>query len=78
MGECAEYDQLREGMRFKEIIRELTNGLGQWQITKTIRNAYVDISDLTEANKVWLYFMNFVLTPLKHVSIVRQDRAILL
>ena len=31
-----------------------------------------------EVNKVWLYLVNFVLTPSKHVSIVRQDYAILL
>ena len=31
-----------------------------------------------EANKVWFYFVNFVLTPSKHVSTMRQDRAILL
>ena len=56
----------------------MTNGLGQWQRTKTIRNAYIDRGDLIEANKVWLYFVNYVLTPSKHVSIVRQDHAILL
>ena len=31
-----------------------------------------------EVKKVWFYFINFVLTPSKHVSIVRQNHAILL
>ena len=31
-----------------------------------------------EVNKVWFYFVNSVVTPSKHVLIVRQDRAILL
>ena len=31
-----------------------------------------------EANKVWFYFVNSVLTPSKHVSTVRQDHVILL
>ena len=70
--------KLQESPKFKEIVRELTNGLGQWQRTKTISNANIDRGDLTEANKVWFYFFNSVLTPSKHVSIVRQDRAILL
>ena len=56
----------------------MTSGLGQWQRTKTFRNAYIDRGDLTEANKVWFFFVNSVLTPSKHVSIMRQDCAILL
>ena len=47
--------------------------MGQWQRTKTICNAYIDRGDLTEANKVWFYFVNYILTPSKHVSTVRQD-----
>ena len=78
MGECAEYDQLLESPKFEQIVRELTNSLGQWQRTKTIYNVYIDRGDLTEANKVWFYFVNSILTPSKHVSTVRQDRAILL
>ena len=52
--------------------------MGQWQRTKTIYNAHINRGDLTDANKVWLYFVKSVLTPSKHVSIVRQDRSILL
>ena len=36
------------------------------------------MGDLTEANKVWFYFINSVFTPSKHVSIVRQYHTILL
>ena len=78
MGECVEYDQFHESPNFEEIVKELTNGLGQWQRTKTIHNAYSDRGDLTEVNKLWFYFVNSVLTPSKHVSTVRQERAILL
>ena len=78
MGECAEYEQLQKSPSFEEISRELTNVLGQWQRTKTIRNAYIDKGDLIETNKVWFYFINSLFKPLKHVSIVRQDYALLL
>ena len=78
MGECVEYDQLQESPKFEETIKELINGLGQWQRTKTIRNTYIKKGDLTEANKVWFYFVNYVLTPSMHVSTVRQDCVILL
>ena len=64
--------------RSSKIFRELTNSLGQWQRTKTIRNSYIDRGGLTEVNKVWFYFVNSVLTPSKHISTMRQDRAILL
>ena len=37
VGDYIEYEQLQESPRFEEISRELTNGLGQWQRTKTIR-----------------------------------------
>ena len=78
VGDCTEYELLQESPKFEEIDKELTRGLGQWQRTKTICNAYIDQGDLTKINKVWFYFINFVLKPSKHVSIVRHDRAILL
>ena len=78
VNECVEYDQLQESLKFEEIARELTNVMGQCQRIKTIRNTYINIGDLIEANKVWFYFFNSILTPSKHVSNMRQDRAILL
>ena len=78
VGECVEYDELQESPKFEEIVKELTNSLGQWQRTKTIFNAYINGGNLTKVNKVWFYFVNFVLTPSKHVTTMRQDRVILL
>ena len=63
---------------FEEIVRELTDGQGQWQRTKTISNTYLSRGDLTEVNKVWFYFINSVFKTSKHVSTMRQDRALLL
>ena len=34
--------------------------------------------DLTKVNKVWYYFINSLFKPSKHVSTVRQDRALFL
>ena len=78
VSECKGYDQLQESPKFEEIIKDLIDDLGVWQRTKTIRNPYIDRGDFSEVVKVWFYFVIFVLTPSKHVSIVRQDRAILL
>ena len=41
-------------------------------------HAYINKGDLTEIGKVWFYFINYVLKPSMHVSIMRKDRAILL
>ena len=78
VGECVEYEQLQKSPSFKEITREVTNGLRQWQMTKTIRNAYIDKGDLTETNKVWFYLINSVFKPSKQISTMRQNRALLL
>ena len=63
MSDCKEYNQLQENSKFEEIVKELTEGLGVWKMTKTILNAYIDKEDLSEAVKVWFYFINFFLTP---------------
>ena len=78
MNDCKEYEQLQENPKFEEIIKELTDGFRYGKGPKTIRNAYIDKGDLSEAVKVWFYFINFILTPSKHVFTMRQDRAILL
>ena len=66
-GDCAKYDQLEESSKFEEIVKELTNGLGQWQRTKTIHNAYIDKGDLIQANKVWFY-LSIMLSPPRSMS----------
>ena len=77
-GDCTEYEQLQNIPNLEEIAKELTYGQGEWQRTKTISNAFINIVDLTEVSKFWFYFVNSVLKPSKHVLIVRQDRTILL
>ena len=78
VGEYAEYEQLQKSPCFEEIAQELTNGLGQWQRTKTIINTYINRGDFTETNKVWFYLINSVFKPSKHVSTMRQDCILLL
>ena len=78
MSECKEYDHLQESPKFEEIVKELIDNLGVWKRAKPIHNAYIDKGDLSEVVKVWFYFINYVLTPSKHISTVRQDRSIIL
>ena len=75
---CTEYEQLQKNPKFEEISRELTDGQGQWQRTRTISNTFINRGDLIEVNKVWFYLVNSMLNPSKHISTVRQDHTILL
>ena len=40
VSECKEYDQLLESLMFEEFIKELIDGLGVWQRTKTDRGDF--------------------------------------
>ena len=77
-GDCIEYEQLQKSPNFEEIAKEFTGCQGGWQRTKTISNSFLSRGDLTEINKLWFYLVNSVIKPSKHVSTVRQDRALLL
>ena len=77
-GDYTGYKNLQRNPNFEKIVKELTRGQGQWQKTRTISNAFINRGDLIEVSKVWFYFVTFVLKPSKHVSTVRQDRALLL
>ena len=47
MSDCKEYDHLQENPKFEEIVKDLIDGVGIWQRTKTIHNAYIDRGDLS-------------------------------
>ena len=77
-GDYSEFKRLQKNPNFEEIAREFTDSQGEWQRMNTISNAFLNRGDLIEINKVWFYFISYVIKPSKHVSIVRQDRTILL
>ena len=62
----------------KKSPKELTNGLGSGRGPRPSKTPTSIGGDLTETNKVWFYLINSVFKPLKHVSTVRQDHALLL
>ena len=70
--------KLQKELEFQNIVELLTDGKGEWSSTK--KNPYESIArgSLTEEVKVWLYFIGSVLLPSKHLSIIRQEEAILL
>ena len=77
----------KDGSKFKKQLREperqkivdlLTVGKGEWKGTKKTPFKSIAIGDLTEKAKVWFYFISSVLMPLKHLSTMRREEAILL
>ena len=56
----------------------LTNGRGEWNSTKNNLFESISRGSLIEEAKVWFYFIGSVLLYSKHLSIVRQEEAILL
>ena len=79
--------ELKDGAKFKmlqkepesqKIVELLIDGKGEWSSTK--KNPYESIAkgSLKEEAKVWFYFIESVILSSKHLSIVRQEEAILL
>ena len=73
----SKFKKLLENLNFEKISKKLTDGkaqLGQGEGgPKTLNRG-----SLTEEAKVWFYFLAFVLVPIKHLSTVREQEAILL
>ena len=73
----SKFKKLLENPNFKKIVKKLTDGkaqLGQGKGgPKTLNRG-----SLTDEAKVWFYFLAFVLVPTKHLSTVREQKAIML
>ena len=69
--------QLKEP-EHQKIVDLLMAGKGEWKGTKINPFRSIARGDLTEETKVWFYFINSVIRPSKHLSIVGREEAILL
>ena len=77
----------KNGSKYKKLLREpnhekivdfLTVGKGKWSSTKKNPHESINIGSLTEEAKVWFYFIAFVMIPIKHMSTIRKQEAIIL
>ena len=77
----------KKGSKFKRLVKEpehykivdlLTDGKGKWKSTRKNPHESIARDSLTDEAKVWFYFICSVLLPSKHLSIVRENKAILL
>ena len=77
IGDQVKFKRLKKDLDYQKILKEFTDGKGQWEGNKKTPYAKIARGDLTEKAKVWFYFLSLVLTPTKHVCTVRVDKAIL-
>ena len=77
----------KNGSKFKRLLGEpnhdkiidfLTGGKGKWNSTKKNPHESIHRGSLTEEAKVWFYFIASVIIPIKHLSTIRENEAILL
>ena len=77
----------KNGSKFKRLLGEpshdkivdfLTGGKGKWNSTKKNPHESIHRGSLTEEAKVWFYFIASFIIPIKHLSTIRENEAILL
>ena len=73
----SKFKKLLETLDFKKIAEKLTDGKAQLRQEKGGPKT-LNRGSLTEEAKVWFYFLASVLVPMKHLSTVREQEAIML
>ena len=77
----------KNGSKFKRLLGEpnhdkivdfLTGGKGKWNSMKKNPHESINRGSLTEEGKVWFYFIASVILPMKHLSTIRENEAIIL
>ena len=72
------YKKLIREPNHKKIVDFLTGGKGKWNLTKKNPHEAIPRGSLTEEAKVWFYFIAYVIIPIKHLCIIRENEAIIL
>ena len=72
------FKKLKENPNFQNICEVLTIRKGEWKGNTKTPYESIARGSLTKEAKVWFYSVSSVLMPSKHLSIVRQDEAVLL
>ena len=73
----SKFKKLLENPDLKKIAKKLTDGKAQLRQEKG-RPKTLNRGSLTEEAKVWFYFLASVLVPTRHLSIVREQEAVML
>ena len=76
----SKYKKLLKEPNHEKIVDFLTvgKGKGKWSYTKKNPHESINRGSLTEEAKVWFYFIASVIIPTTHLSIIREQEAIIL
>ena len=80
-------NEKKNGLKFKKLLKEpdyqkivdfLIVGKGKWNTTRKNPPESIARGALTEQANVWFYFICLVILPSKHLSTIREKKAVLL
>ena len=71
------FDRLRVAPNYPEILRVLTNGMGEWKLINEGHAVYFKAKNLAYIPKVWHHFITLCLIPTTNVCEVMAKRALL-
>ena len=74
----SKYKKLLKEPNHEKIVDFLTGGKWKWSSTKKNPHESINRGSLIEEAKVWFYFIASVIIPTKHLSIIREQEAIIL
>ena len=74
----SKYKKLLKEANHEKIVDFLIDGKGKWCSTKKNPHESINKGSLTEEAKVWFYFIASVIIPTKHLSIIKEQEAIIL
>ena len=74
----SKFKKLLKKLQYQKIVDLLIGEEGNWKATRNTPHESISRGFLTKEAKIWFYFISLVLLPLRHLSIVRKNEAILL
>ena len=74
----SKYKKLLKEPNHEKIVHFLRDEKGKWSSTKKNPHKSINRGSLTKGAKVWFYFIASIIIPTKHLSIIREQEAIIL
>ena len=73
----SKYKKLLKEPNHEKIVNFLTAGNGKWSSRKKNPHELISRGSLSEEAKVWFHFIASIIIPTKHLSIIREQEAII-
>ena len=74
----SKFKKMVDNPNYDKILNLLTAGQGEWEATKKNPHYAINRGSFAEEAKVWFYFICLVIIPIKHLSSVKEQEAMIL